>query len=193
VERFLYSVSVGKSLTSSDVFDDKTMVILERKLKKRRREGDPPLCTHVLNAPDDDIIMKSFKGAGLMNKKEDRVKVVFYPVYLTGNDHLLNLDVHGAIQGCHLGVFPSYYEPWGYTPLEAAGEGVASVTGDLSGVGRFLSKMPRDPEHPGIFIIKNFGKQEEDVQKQLTDVLYGFSKLTRKERVENKIKARETC
>lgn len=190
VESFMYSIVAQKKLEDSDVFDDKTHEMLKRKLKKMKKEGNPLICTHILDNADD-VITKGLREAGLENSKEDHVKVVFYPLYLTENDNLLNLDVQGAIQGCHLGVFPSFYEPWGYTPLESAAEGVAAVTSDLSGVGRFMAHIPRDKDYPGIFIIKNFGKSEAETIMQLFEVLYNFSSLTRKDRVENKIKARE--
>ncbi|HOX29640.1 MAG TPA: glycogen/starch synthase [Candidatus Paceibacterota bacterium] len=190
VESFVNSILTGKTLKDTDVFDDKTHDILERKLKKTKREGNPLICTHRLSS-HDETIMNAFQEAGLANAKSDRVKVVFYPVYLTEHDGILNLNVQGAIQGCHLGIFPSYYEPWGYTPLEAAVEGVAAVTSDMSGVGRFMSHVPRDNNQPGIFVINNFGKDASEAGKQLSGVLYDFSTLTRKDRVENKIKARE--
>lgn len=190
VESFINSLLTGKSLKDTDVFDDKTHDILERKLKRNKRAGLPSLCTHRL-ANRNETIINAFGQAGLTNARNDRVKVIFYPVYLTEHDGLLNLNVQEAIQGCHLGVFPSYYEPWGYTPLESAVEGVAAVTSDLSGVGRFMSHVPRDEKYPGIFVINNFGKDESEILKQLTGVLFDFSTLTRKDRVENKIKARE--
>jgi Glycosyl transferases group 1./Glycogen synthase. len=144
VENFLYSLFAGRDLKDTDVFDDdEPHRDLERRLKKTRRTGDPLVCTHNLEYRDDEIL-KGLIAAGLENKKDDRVKVVFYPAYLTGTDKLLNFNVREAIQGCHLGVFPSYYEPWGYTPLEAAAEGVPAITSDFSGLGRFMKRLPRD-------------------------------------------------
>jgi len=190
VESFLYSLVVGRDLKDTDVFDEEPHRELERRLKKMRRNGAPLICTHDLDYAGD-AVLGGLAAAGLENKKEDRVKVVFYPAYLTGTDKILNLNVREAIQGCHLGVFPSYYEPWGYTPLEAAAEGVPAITSDLSGLGRFIKKMPRDDKHPGIFIINNDGQDEEAVVGQLENALYNYALLTRRERVENKIAARE--
>jgi len=135
--------------------------------------------------------MKSFQEAGLLNKESDRVKVVFYPIYLTGYDGLSNLNYQECIQACHLGVFPSFYEPWGYTPLEAAALGVASITTDLSGFGRFCQKIRENKKQPGVFVLERFNKDEEKVVKSLYHLLYNFSQLSRQERVENKIQARK--
>ncbi|MFA6376186.1 MAG: glycosyltransferase [Candidatus Paceibacterota bacterium] len=190
VESFLHSLIAGRDLNDADVFDDEPHREFERRLRKMRRPGLPSVCTHDLEYRDD-AILKGLAAAGLGNKEEDRVKIVFYPAYLTGTDKLLNSNVREAIQGCHLGVFPSYYEPWGYTPLEAAAEGVPAVTSDLSGVGRFIGKLPRDERRPGIFIVNNDGKKEEEVASQLEGILYDYAMMPRGERVENKISARE--
>jgi glycogen synthase len=183
-ESFTYSLVAGKDLKDTDVFGDESHRSLERKLRKARRVGNPPVCTHDLGYRND-AIMEALAEQGLGNAKEDRVKVVFYPSYLSENDKLLNLSMQEAIQGCHLGVFPSYYEPWGYTPIEAAAEGVPSITSDLSGLGRYLQRLPRDGQHPGIFIVNNFGKKEDEIVVQLEDMLYDFSGLPGRERVEN--------
>lgn len=191
VETFMYSLFAGKNVCDADVFDEEPRRELSRRLKKMRRSGLPPICTHELEYRDD-MILKGLSAAGLENKKEDRVKVIFYPAYLTGTDKLLNLNLREAIQGCHLGVFPSYYEPWGYTPLEAAAEGVPAVTGDLSGLGRFIKQnLPIDTAHPGIFIVENDGKSEQDAANQLSDILYDYAVMSRQDRVENKINARK--
>lgn len=190
VENFLYSVISGQDLKDDDVFDDEPHRELELRMRKIRRAGLPPVCTHDLEYRDD-AIMKGLEQAGLGNKKDDRVKVVFYPAYLGGTDKLLNLNVREAIQGCHLGVFPSYYEPWGYTPLEAAAEGVPAITSDLSGVGRYIKQLPCDDRRPGIFIVNNDGKAEDEVVVQLENMLYDYAMMPRGQRVENKISARE--
>jgi len=190
VESFMYSLFAGNDLKDTDVFDGEPHRELERKLKKTRRGGLPFISTHELENPTDQIT-HALVDAGLDNKEDDRVKVVFYPAYLSGTDRLLNLNMREAIQGCHLGVFPSSYEPWGYTPLEAAAEGVAAVTSDLSGVGRFIAKLPRNRQYPGIYVINNFGKSESEIVAQLGEILQNYTALERRERVENKINARK--
>ena len=69
----------------------------------------------------------------LFNNPEDRVKVIFHPEFLSATSPLLGLDYEEFVRGCHLGVFPSYYEPWGYTPAECTVMGIPSVTTNLSG------------------------------------------------------------
>ena len=190
VENFMYSLVNGTPLKQSDVFENEPSRTLERKLAKLKRTGLPTICTHELQT-NRDAILDALYDARLTNSPDDRVKVVLYPTYLGEDDKLLNLSIQEALQGCHLGVFPSYYEPWGLTPLEAAAEGVSAITSDLSGVGRFLKQLPLDPKYPGIYILNRFETSDSKTIEQLTTMLYQYSMLTRKERVENKINARK--
>jgi len=86
-------------------------------------------------------------------------------------------------------VFPSYYEPWGYTPLEAAALGVSSVTTDLAGFGRYVNEKSVQSKNPGIFVLKRLGKKDEDVVKELTNSFYYFSSLSKQDRIKNKMEA----
>ncbi|MCX7766954.1 MAG: glycosyltransferase, partial [Candidatus Sumerlaeia bacterium] len=97
---------------------------------------------------------------------------------------------YDAIAGGHLGVFPSIYEPWGYTPLEAAAMGVPSVTTDLSGFSSLI-KPALPKENPGIFILECYKKTREEIVNGLFNILYNFSRLTHEERVENKMNAKK--
>ncbi len=190
MESFMYSLVSGTSLKYTDVFANEPSRELGLKLARFKRSGNPLIVTHELEN-QSDVILEALISARLINLPEDRVKVVYYPTYLGEDDKLLNLSMQEALQGCHLGVFPSYYEPWGLTPLESAADGVAAITSDLSGVGRFLTQMPRDPDYPGIFIVNRFNRNDNLACAQLTDILYKYSQLSRKERVENKINARK--
>ena len=169
---------------------DPDFVADARKLRIRFvSEGKPALCTHYLYNEEDDSIIKGFNEAGLTNTKEDKVKVICYPVYLDGNDNLLSLKYYDALQGCHLGIFPSYYEPWGYTPLESAALGVTALTTDLAGFGRFIQNKLNDKG--GMYILKRFNRSEEEEVEDFAKILLEYSKLTHNERVQQKIKAKE--
>ncbi len=95
------------------------------------------------------------------------------------------------MQGAHLGVFPSYYEPWGYTPLEAAALGVSSVTTDLAGFGRYLCKECQPQQYPGIFVLPRLKKSDEEIIAGLTDMFIKFAHFSPKERIANKIAAQK--
>ena len=98
----------------------------------------PPITTHNVVADDKDPVLESLKRCSLLNSPDDRVKVVFHPDFLNSDNPLLGLGYEEFVRGCHLGVFPSYYEPWGYTPAECTIMGVPSVTTNLSGFGGFI-------------------------------------------------------
>ncbi|MFH1915822.1 MAG: glycosyltransferase [Nanoarchaeota archaeon] len=171
------------------IFTNEFILDLKKELMTFKRFGNPLIVTHYLQNEDADIIKRSLLDYGLDNKSNDRVKVILYPVYLDGNDGLLNLSYYEAMSGCHLGIFPSYYEPWGYTSLEAAAMGVASVTSDLTGFGSYI-KNHIDPKHPGIFIVKRFERSNDLVVEDLARIMYEYTALDHVERVENKITAK---
>lgn len=76
--------------------------------------------------------------------------MVFHPEFLSTTNPLFGLDYEEFVRGCHLGVFPSYYEPWGYTPAECTVMGIPSVTTNLSGFGCFMQEHIADPQSYGI-------------------------------------------
>ena len=187
--KIIYSIASKKKIIEKNIFDEDFMHENKKKVLKLMKKGDPTLSTHDLHDKQNDPIIKAFNEAGLLNKKEDRVKVVFYPIYLTGADSLLDLSYYECMQGSHLGVFPSYYEPWGYTPLEAAALGVSSVTTDLAGFGRYINEKSVQSKNPGIFVLKRLGKKDGEVVKELTNSFYYFSNLSKQDRIKNKMEA----
>lgn len=182
----------GAKIEKADIFEneEETLAEIKNKILKFKKQGNPPVCSHNLVA-QDDAILKMFEQEELFNAKEDRVKVIFYPIYLNGADGILNLTSDEAIQGSHLGVFPSTYEPWGYTPLESAALGVGAITTDLAGLGRFCSEHINNKKLPGIFLLERMGKGEKGITDDLTKILYNFLKFSTNQRVENKIQARK--
>ena len=177
--------------TEESIFSREFMSRMRKDVMHFKRPGNPPLLTHYIDNERDDIILRYLKANGLENKEEDRVKVVVYPIYLTGDDPLLGLTYYDAIAGCHLGVFPSIYEPWGYTPLETAAMGVPAVATDLSGFSSLIAEAIL-PENPGLFIMKCHRKTKEEMVNNLLQIMLDFSSLSHEERVENKINARKT-
>ncbi len=196
VERQLESIkdnliytSVRKRLpTIEDLLSKNFMYELKKKIAGFGKKGEPPLVTHDLYYEDNDAIINNFRKLGLLNRKEDRVKVIFYPAYLTGTEGLLDLNYLDAVVGCHLGVFPSYYEPWGYTPLETAALGVPAVTTDLAGFGRFLQQKNNTQ---GIYVVSRFKKSDGEVVEELTRLLYSYTKMSRDKRIRLKIEAKK--
>jgi glycogen(starch) synthase len=192
-DNILYAVTAEKPLDEKVVFGDDFMKKMERKIMRLKAFTDKnaPLSTHILFDEKNDAILKAFKVAGLENKKEDKVKVIFYPIYLSGADGLGDLDYYESIQASHLGIFPSYYEPWGYTPLEAAAWGVSAITSNLSGFGKYFYNTLNGVKMSGVKILDMENRGKEQVVRELTKNLIRYTNYDRKERIENKIKARK--
>ncbi|MBI3671754.1 glycogen/starch synthase [Candidatus Azambacteria bacterium] len=186
----LYSLLTKEDARVEDLFDETFLRNLRNQIKRLKSSvGDSPLlATHDVLDPNDKIL-RSLKEHNLLNKEEDRVKVVFYPIYSSGSDGVLDQEYYESIQGSHLGVFPSFYEPWGYTPLESAGLGVSAVTTDLSGFGRYFRDTVKDKEFPGVYVIDRLKRPDEDVTNDLLNIMYKYASSSRRDRVQNKISA----
>jgi len=191
-KNIIYSLVSDKKVTKESLFEEEFLIEMREKVARFVKKGKPPLSTHDLY-DDNDIILRSIMAANLKNEEQDPVKIVYYPIYLSGADGLLNLNYYEAMQGSHLGIFPSYYEPWGYTPLEAGALGVSSVTTDLAGFGRYFCSECEQSETPGIFVLKRLNKSDENVVSQLVDVMFNFANLSKEERIANKMQARKTA
>jgi len=183
-------MSSNMEVENSKLFD-KVLLTKIKKLKlKFKKSTAPLLSTHDFKEESSDLILKGFSENNLLNREKDKVKVIDYPIYLTGVDGLLDLSYFDTLNGCHFGIFPSYYEPWGYTPLESAALSIPSLTTDLSGFGRFiLSKNIKS----GLFVLKRFERPEGDILKEFTKILFDFSKLSKKGRVQQKIDAKKVA
>lgn len=105
---------------------------------KRKSALQNPVLTHYLNNPDEDPINCRIHEIGFANCKADKVKVIYVPCYLNGSDGIFNKTYYDLLIGMDATVFPSYYEPWGYTPLESIAFGVPTVTTTLSGFGQWM-------------------------------------------------------
>jgi glycogen synthase len=139
--------------------------------------------THNLVDDQKDEILKFVREAELVNHQHDRVKIVYHPDFIAPTNPLFGMEYGQFVRGCHLGVFPSYYEPWGYTPLECIASGVPTVTSNLSGFGDYvMNTMPNHDEN-GIYINDRANLGFMDAAQDLTESLYRFCKLSRRERI----------
>lgn len=109
--------------------------------KKSRYALPNPYITHTLHNFDQDRIVATLNWAGLTNGAEDNVKVLYVPCYLHGDDGIFNMSYYDLLIGHDLALFPSYYEPWGYTPLESSAFSVPTITTDLAGYGIWVNSV----------------------------------------------------
>ena len=102
---------------------------------------DCPMITHWLHNMSHDNVLDMMKYHDMWNRKDDKVKLIFIPCYLNGDDGIMNMPYYDVIIGKDLSVYPSYYEPWGYTPLESVAFKVPCITTDLAGFGLWANSL----------------------------------------------------
>jgi glycogen synthase len=154
-----------------------------RTVQSWKNSKQPQPITHTLKDQENDDILNFITRRNLLNHPNDKVKIVYHPDFITSTNPLFGMDYSQFVRGCHLGVFPSYYEPWGYTPLECMASGVPAVTSDLSGFGDYLLKTMPDYEKGGMFVVERAKRTFDWSARQLSAFLYQFLMQGRRERI----------
>lgn len=112
---------------------------LQHELKLKGCHRLPNECmTHGLHNYDSDAIYGKLNYLGMHNALHENVYIIYTPCYLNGDDGIFNLSYYNLLPGFDASAFPSYYEPWGYTPLESIAFGVPTITTSLSGFGQWV-------------------------------------------------------
>ncbi|KAI8887337.1 glycosyltransferase family 3 protein [Backusella circina FSU 941] len=173
----------GGELDPAQFLSDEDKVLLKRRVFALKNQNLPPIVTHNMVDDATDPVINQIRRLSLYNKPEDRVKTIFHPEFLNANNPLLGLDYEDFVRGCHLGVFPSYYEPWGYTPAECTVMGVPSITTNLSGFGCFMDENIENCEDYGIYIVDRRLKSIEESIQQLSEQMFRFCQKTRRQRI----------
>lgn len=158
-------------------------VMLRRRLFAMKRHGLPPVVTHNMVNDAEDPVLNQIRRVQLFNHPSDRVKVIFHPEFLNSANPVLGVDYDDFVRGTHLGVFASYYEPWGYTPAECTVMGVPSITTNLSGFGCYMEELIENSSDYGIYIVDRRMKGVDDSVNQLTDFIYDFAMKSRRQRI----------
>lgn len=159
---------------------------------KSRENKDPPLCALKLNYPEEgDNIISRLKHNNLFNQEDSPVKVIFYPAYLSSADRLLSMDYNSMLIASSLTVFPSYYEPWGYTPVESAANGCISITTDLAGFGQYISEHMDAKKDRGIKILKRRGRKYRVIVSDLTEMMHDVTTMSEHEIIAQKHNAKQ--
>jgi glycogen(starch) synthase len=183
-QRLFHAAATGRFATYNELLPEDALVRLKRAIHAWRSNRQPTIVTHDLQDDANDPILKHLRYRGLFNAADDPVKIVFHPEFVTATSPLLNLDYEQFVRGCHMGVFPSYYEPWGYTPMECAALGVPSVTTDLSGFGAYCQHHIPNSAENGIYVLRRLGRGFDDSANDLAQHLFGFCGMNRRQRIE---------
>jgi hypothetical protein len=162
--------------TFEELFPHDVQVRLKRAMLARKTTQWPPIVTHDMWNDAEDPVLRHLRHRNLVNAPGDPVKVVFHPDFVTLSS-LFSLDYEQFVRGCHMGIFPSYYEPWGYTPLECLALGLPTVTTDLSGFGAY------DALQNGTLVLNRSRQSNQETIDQLASYLHKFCELNRRERI----------
>ncbi len=159
---------------------------LQERLESGKQFDTPlevPQVTHWLHNMSHDNVLSMLKYYDMHNRKEDRVKVIFLPCYLDGKDGILNMNYYDVVLGNDLCIYPSYYEPWGYTPLEAVAFKVPCITTDLAGFGLWANKVfgHYGELKDGVKVIHRTDYNYSEVADAIKDTVAAFSAMSQKE------------
>ncbi|KAF7361206.1 Glycogen [starch] synthase [Mycena sanguinolenta] len=171
------------AVNADKLLSDEDLVLLKRRIFALKRNSLPPITTHNMADDANDPILNQIRRVRLFNDATDRVKIVFHPDFLNSSNPILGLDYEEFVRGTHLGVFPSYYEPWGYTPAECTVMGIPSITTNLSGFGCFMADLIERPQDEGCYIVDRRSQSVEDAVQQLADHMHAFAQKTRRQRI----------
>jgi glycogen(starch) synthase len=166
-----------------DLLSAQDKVMLRRRLFAMKRNTLPPIVTHNMNNDAEDPILNQIRRCQLFNQPSDRVKVVFHPEFLSSANPVLPIDYDDFVRGTHMGVFSSYYEPWGYTPAECTVMGVPSITTNLSGFGCYMEELIENAQDYGIYIVDRRLKGVDDSVNQLTEFMFDFTQKSKRQRI----------
>lgn len=141
------------------------------------------ILTHDLVGAESDPIFRHIRQKGLNNAPESGVKVLFVPAYMEGRDGVFNMKYYDILPGFDLAVFPSYYEPWGYTPLESIAFQVPAITSSLSGFGMAVKKLP-EYTGKGLYIVERNDENDMQAEAEIAGIIRTYAGLSPQQRTE---------
>ena len=159
---------------------------LQERLKSGKKYDTPldvPQVTHWLHNMSHDNVLGMLKYYDMHNRKDEKVKVIFLPCYLDGNDGIVNMPYYDVVLGNDLCIYPSYYEPWGYTPLEAVAFKVPCITTDLAGFGLWANSVfgHNGEIEDGVKVIHRTDYNYSEVADNIKDTVAEFSNMNKKQ------------
>jgi glycogen(starch) synthase len=175
----------------SKMVDDYLRLKLRRNIQSWKTNRLPKVVTHTLKDDANDEILNFLRRANLVNNQHDKVKVVYHPDFITTSNPLFRMDYNTFVRGCHLGIFPSMYEPWGYTPLECLASGLPSITSEVAGFGDYVVNNIPDHDEKGMYIINRKGRNFFDIAEDLANNMFKFVQISRRDRIAFRYKCEE--
>ena len=155
---------------------------LQERLESPLRSVTPletSVISHELYNMNDDKALSMMRAIGLDNNPNSRVKVIFVPCYLNGNDGIFNMPYYDLLPGDDLAVYPSYYEPWGYTPLESVAFHVPTITTDLAGFGLWANSLKGEYSQleDGVKVVHRTDSNWNEAADEIKNTILAFTKM----------------
>jgi glycogen(starch) synthase len=182
-EALFQRAAAGGKLQLDNLVDDYWQLRYRRTQAALRTDVPPPIVTHILEDDRTDPVLVQLRRLELFNRADDAVKVVYHPEFITPVNPLWGIEYEQFVRGCHLGVFPSAYEPWGYTPLECMALGTPAISSDLAGFGRYVEETLPDHDHWGVWVLPRRGRSFDEAADMLARRVFEYCTLSRRERV----------
>ncbi len=184
--------ATGQRVDLEKLVDEYWVLRYRRTQQAMKVDRLPLVTTHMVEG--DDPVLAQINNVWLFNRKDDPVKVVYHPDFINPTNPLWGMEYDDFVRGCHLGVFPSSYEPWGYTPLECLAMGVPAITSDLAGFGSYVTKQmgwgrsagsgESDPGGGGgLWTVQRRGRSFGEAAHQMCQQMLAFCTLDRRGRI----------
>lgn len=181
-EKLFRHAAAGRRVSLDSLVEEYWLLRLRRTQAALRTDRLPHPMTHEPEGGPDEVL-QHIERLGLRNTRDDRVKVVYHPDFISPTNPLWGMEYEQFLRGCHLGVFPSAYEPWGYTPQECLACGVPAITSDLAGFGGYVAQAHPDPEGWSPWILPRRGRTMEEAATTLAWRLFQFCQFDRRARI----------
>ena len=182
-EKLFKTGATGQRVDLDRAVDEAWVLRYRRTQHALKVDRLPLVTTHMIEDDGKDPVLAQVRNVWLFNRKDDPVKIVYHPDFINPTNPLWGMEYDEFVRGCHVGVFPSAYEPWGYTPLECLAMGVPAITSDLAGFGSYVSQMTSEHAQPGMWVVRRRGKSFHDSAAELTRHLLEFCQMDRRERI----------
>lgn len=182
-EKLFRSGAAGEKIHLDDKIDEYWRLRYRRTQIALKTNRLPLVNTHMLDDDWLDPVLNQIRYLNLINKPDDPVKVVYHPEFINPVNPLWGIEYDQFVRGCHLGIFPSLYEPWGYTPLECLALGVPAITSDLAGFGRYAMEHFIGHQELGLSVIHRRGRSYHDAAAEMCRQMLEYCKQRRRDRI----------
>lgn len=193
-EKLFRRLASGERLGLDGLMSEYWRLRVRRTQHALKTDRLPMVVTHLLEDDQKDEVLNQIRNVWMFNRPDDPVKIVYHPEFINPTSPLWGIEYEQFVRGCHVGIFPSAYEPWGYTPLECLAMGVPAVTSDLAGFGRYVQDTVKDlaggfaeaakgEGQGGIVILNRRGRSFGEAAHDLSKALMEYCTLDRRERI----------